>query len=294
MSLANLEWITMKHQSLFRWLDRVLVIGIIVSVVIALLLVLTGNDTILGLVVGLLSLIITLLLEVIARFNKLESLLAEAVTLSKILSDDSLQQPIRDIVNYYESIAKYEHDEFLRHTKASIEQCRAALQEIASGVVRNTPKGIQEAGFREFERVQRDVKAIHVDPMNFWTGDWGRKYFAINQTALKRGVKVTRIFALTDTAARDNIETLKEQERAGVRVLILDPGKVITEERLIFDERILVYYEKYPDGSYKTENIVLDPIRVKRELKEFEQLASHPYVKSMKDVMIGSKSGKGG
>jgi hypothetical protein len=253
-----------------------------------------GNDTIFGLMVGLISLTITLMLEVIARLSKSESLLAETVMLSNILSDDSLRQPIRDIVNYYQRIAKYEHDEFQRHAGASIDQCRATLQEIASGIVRNeSVKDIQEAGFREFKRVLRDVKAIHVDPMTFWTDDWGTKYFATNQAALKRGVKVTRIFALTDAEARDNIEILKEHQRAGVHVLILKPD-LVSGESLIFDERILVYYEKNADGSYKTENIIVDPIRVNNALKEFEQLAGHPYTKSIKDIEIKRKPKKGG
>lgn len=48
------------QKGFMRWLDPILIIGLIISILIGVGMVLTGNDSILGLLVGLLSTIITL------------------------------------------------------------------------------------------------------------------------------------------------------------------------------------------------------------------------------------------
>ena len=62
-------------KSILHWLDPILVIGLSISVAIGILMVLSGNDSALGLAVGLLSTIVTLLIDIIARIRKAEGLI---------------------------------------------------------------------------------------------------------------------------------------------------------------------------------------------------------------------------
>lgn len=231
-----------------------------------------------------------MLIDVIVRIYRAESRLIEATGLMRILADDNLGEPMRDIATDYALIKKFEHAEFHRRAVSIVQECRVKLRDIAStGELRNPPNVIEEFGFKEFEHVQRDVRVSHVGPMEFWKTEFGRKYFALNQAATRHGVKITRIFALTDEAARASIDILKEHEKAGVRVLIIDPS-FFNEEYLLFDERILIYYERDEKDTYKLEHIVLDPPRVKKALAEFERVANHPYIKTVRDLVGNPKT----
>lgn len=92
-------------KSMLRWIDPILVIGLCISVAIGVLMVLSGNDSALGLAVGLLSTIVTLLVEIIARIHKVERAFLEGLievehtlqaagALKPLLSRDALYREV--------------------------------------------------------------------------------------------------------------------------------------------------------------------------------------------------------
>ena len=93
-----------------KWLDPILLVGVLVSVAIAVGMVLLGNDTISSLVVGLISTTITLLVDIVARIGKHEDTTIESARLSHILSDEPLAEKLRDIMEIYSKIRQYEFD----------------------------------------------------------------------------------------------------------------------------------------------------------------------------------------
>ncbi len=74
-------------KSVLRWLDPIVIIGLVISVSISAAMVLSGNDTLSGLIIGLLSTIVTLLIDIIARFHKAEVTALQAL--------DELQQTLQ-------------------------------------------------------------------------------------------------------------------------------------------------------------------------------------------------------
>lgn len=96
-------------KSILHWLDPILVIGLSISVAIGILMVLSGNDSALGLAVGLLSTIVTLLIDIIARIRKAEGLFTEGLTevertlqatgaLKPLLSREALYQEVVQLI----------------------------------------------------------------------------------------------------------------------------------------------------------------------------------------------------
>jgi hypothetical protein len=157
------------------------------------------------------------------------------------------------------------------------------LREIALGSVTVTSRSVQAYGVPGFQEARQDIKVIHASPMDFWTSDFGRKYMELNRTAVKRGVQITRIFALTPEEVRNSVELLKEQERAGIRVLVVKPDRV-DHEFIIFDDRVLVDFDVDEKKDYRFERIALEPTQVKKRLEEFQQLVVR-YAKTVKDVV---------
>ncbi len=269
----------------FRWLDPILIIGLLLSITIGVAMVLTGNDTIHGLTIGLLSTLTTLGVDLIARLHRSEQSFIEATGLMQMLSDQSLGESLKEIANNYKVIKRYDYDVFSKVADANIEECRIKITELASGSLRLVGNSVQEFGSIEFERAKKHIKVIHRDGMEYWNSDFGKRYFKRNLEALKRGVKIIRIFAITEEQARKYIDILKEQEAAGIDIKIMDPQFVnlADQDFLLFDDSILMLYETDAIHQYKIENVILYPQRVKRAVAEFDNLVNHPYAKLVKD-----------
>ncbi|MGC1375038.1 MAG: hypothetical protein WA821_02375, partial [Anaerolineales bacterium] len=266
-----------------RWLDPILLIGLTISITISVVMVLTGNDSLPSLSVGLLSTIITLLIDVIAKIQKAENAFLDAAGFSRILTDKFIGSSLQEIADRYEKVKSWNFSHYNSIAETAIDECRAMLREIASGSVIVKAKTIQGYGVKSIEQARHDVKAIHIGSMEFWNSDFGIRYFELNRAAVKRGVKITRIFALAPDEIKNFIEKLKEQERAGIRVLIVKPGRV-DHEFVITDEQVLIDFEVDTTRDYRLERIIIEPTQVKRRREEFQELVTR-YAKTLKDVL---------
>ena len=98
-------------RSITRWLDPIIVIGLIISIAVGILMVWGGNDTLSGLTVSLLATIVTLLVEIIARIHRAEYSLLQGLeeveqtlrvtgagTLKPLLSREALYREIGQLV----------------------------------------------------------------------------------------------------------------------------------------------------------------------------------------------------
>jgi hypothetical protein len=249
--------------------------------------VLSGNDSISGLTVGLLSTIITLLIDVVARIQKTEDSFATAAGLSKILSDETLGKSLRDIANSHEVIKKYNFPHYAKLTLDVIDECKSRLREIASGSVVVQAKTPQAYGMIGFQQAKKDIKVIHLGSMDFWKTDFGKKYFEQNRAARKHEVQITRIFVLTPDQAKENMDILKEHEKLGIRVVVINPDR-LKYSFMIYDDRIVVDPDVDSSEEYKFERVVIDPTQVKKKVDEFELLVSR-YGSTTKEILASPK-----
>lgn len=222
--------------------------------------------------------------------------LLDATHLSAVMSDTRFAELIGELAQSYAKIKRYAFDEYTEIALSSLRDCGSRFHEIASGEVRLAPAQVQEYGFVLFRQC-KSAKAIHLDDMDYWRRDFGRRHFAANLEALQKGAKITRIFALTDEEAHKNVAILREHEQAGIKVVILPPEKV-PEDFLIFDDRILIRYDKKErlttkdeHQNPKTEYLILDDYKVKKAKEDFARLEGHPYARTI-DQALGSDEGK--
>ena len=271
------------HKQKTLWLDPVLLIGLFISIFISVAVVLISNDTISSLIIGLLSTIITLLVDIIARIQKAEGAFLDAAGLSRILSDKYIGSSLQDIAYSNESIKRYNFEHYDTIAQAAIDECRAKFREIAGGSVIVAEKTIQAYGVKGIQQVRRDVKVIHIGSMDFWSSDFGKRYFELNRAAVKRGVVITRIFALTSEEVKNSLDKLKEQERAGIRVLVMKPNR-LNQEFILFDDKILIDFDVDTRKESRLERITLDPTQVNKKRDEFQELITR-YARAIKDIL---------
>ncbi len=255
------------------WLDPILLISIFLSTAIGIGLVLAGKDSISSLIVGLLVAIITLLVDAIARIHKTENTVLSLEKLSRIISDESLGKSLLEIAQSYEAMKEYDFDHYRIIADQNIAECKEILQNIASGSVYIPAKSLFEyGGHTAVEQTQSNIKAIHAGKMDFWRSEPGEKHFQENRVAARRGVKITRIFALSNNDVKNWTDILKKQSRAGIQVFVVNPNRVV-REFMILDDRILIVIE-LDEGRYQAERIILDPPQIQTAMEEFQLLTS--------------------
>lgn len=74
------------------------------------------------------------------------------------------------------------------------------------------------------------VATSYAEPASWWREPWGKSYEGENEAAIKRGVKVTRVFLFTSQQDLDAIRPLLLQEvNAGIKVKYAFVGNVPTD-----------------------------------------------------------------
>ncbi len=269
-----------------RLADPLLIGGILFSISIGVIMVISRNDTLSGLTIGLLSTLVTLGFDLVVRQAKTEKTLIEAMEMSQIFADEVVRDSLKEIGDSYQIIKSYDYDVFSRVAEASIQECRIKTSELASGSLRFEGTSVQELGSIEYENAKDHIKVMHKNDMDYWISPFGKNYFERNLEALRRKIKITRIFLISDEEAKKYIHILQKQEEAGIEVIIMNPQFVNPgRDFLLFDNKILMHYYTDLQNQYKIEEIIVSPERVKHAIQQFDILMKHPYGKHVKDFL---------
>lgn len=258
---------------LATWLDPILVTGIAVSIVVALTMVLLGNDTVSSLIVGLLVSIVTILLDIIARIERVNDSIFQSADLSHLLSSPYLKDRIRAIAEYFARIRQYHFDHYDWLATVYIEQCESRLRDLANGSIEVTAKGSEEYGFSAVEKAKHSLKATHLGSMAYWETQTGRRFLDANAQAIRRGIKITRVFAFSEAEVGKCEGLLAEQAAAGINVWVVGESKV-SSEYMIVDDTVLLEWRTSTTGDYLSERITVDSGTVRWRMADFQHLLS--------------------
>jgi hypothetical protein len=125
---------------------------------------------------------------------------------------------------HYEQIAN------LAINELSVPELREFFKGLANGVVVVPAKTKYEFRFKSFRKAQKTIMTVHMDSMEFWNKDFGKRYLQETQQAIARNVNVYRIFVLDDNDIKTHLPTILEQEQAGVKILLLNPKQLEQEQ----------------------------------------------------------------
>ncbi len=271
------------HKQIGKWADPILLIGLLVSILIAIGMVLIGNDTLSSFIIGLLSTIITLLIDLVARINKAESNLIGAQKLAQILSNEPISQDLQELARNYGLIKEYDFDLYQKIAFDSINQCKRRFRELASGVVVVPSKSVYDYNITGIKQARHTIKVTHITSPNYWNSDAGKKFLETSQSALERGVETILIFAISDEEIQEFKEVFKAQKEVGVRVSFTKP-KRIDREFMLIDDKVLLEYEFDQKENTWIKTIILDQEEVKKAVDDFQYFIT--YAKPLSEETI--------
>jgi hypothetical protein len=266
-------------KKMLQFLDPLLVTGIIVSVFSAMVLVLLGKDEVSSMVIGLLITVITLLIDFIGRLKETEAKLLSANALGTVLiQNPELHKIVSEISNSYLLAQASGFDLFQLRSQDSLHECKDVLRGIANGYITVEAAGKYSYGKRGTENAQNEVKAVAYEDIESWRTEHLKGVIESNAVAIKRGIKIQRIFIVSSETMAKATDVLQAHKKAGVDVLTIPPDDLLSTEYLesymIVDNKVVVVFSYTRDGKrFRGEKISIDSVEVGRYISKFNAMS---------------------
>jgi hypothetical protein len=261
-------------KSILQNMDTIQLSGFLISAFVALALIFTGNDSISSAILGFVLAILTQLFDIQKRQNDIEQRILRANALSQNLyKDDWLLQRIEHIISDYDIVRGKWYEGFRIRAKNAITDCYEVIHGLAEGYMIVGPKSPFSFGILGIKDAEKTLKAVTLSDSSFWDGIYGENFLKANADAMKRGVKIVRIFMNTPESLRAIEASIRKQHEMGIDVYVLateDIPKQLHDDVVIMDDRYLNKTEFTGSGKVKEWRITIDPIEVEQACRKFD------------------------
>lgn len=274
-------------KSILKSLDKFQIVGFLISIGISIALLIANQDTFGSISLGLLLGIFTQLFDLQIRQDETEKRLLDASAINeKLLKDDWLLARVESIVSDYIAIKGNWYWQFHRQADESLNQTRNILRNMAEGKMIAELDSPYVIGAEEYQRAEVSIDATSAADISYWHSPHARDYIKAHGEAVKRGVKIRRIFIQQITKLREYKSILEQLEQAGADVFIVEPQALslnLYEDFLIMDNRIYARLELAANGQATQEVISINTTEVENARYRYELILRLSY--SWKDVL---------
>ncbi len=239
---------------------QILIIGTVLSVLVATVLLVLKFSSLESIAISLLLGVLIALIKIKADVSKNHDESIEAIGISNGLNaDGNFRKAIYKLANDYIEIKTAKPQEHLLTEEAqkAVDNCVAAVAELANGRM-----SIDEEHRRQIlmcrivgectESVNA-VTYLSAGHDGWWSGALGQKYFREQEKAInERGVKITRIFIVSDQETQNLRERFTSQTNIGVDVRVAEQPqlpKTLLRNFLICDDKWVICSQLDPKGS---------------------------------------------
>ncbi len=268
-----------RSRTLRPRVSLILVVGVLFSFGLGIYLYRVDADKTSGLVCGLLSLVITLLLELFSKFSQLSHVVSGSVhTLTVYAARPPwLYRLVDDCVEFVdEAFSTFQDDMIHQAAQRLLETCRDELDELRRGHIRttSTDKRLSLLAIQRTTRRLRAVSIVSIDLATWYTPS-GERYLSENKLAAQRGVAIERIFVYEGSKSDDLMNVVRRLTFPNSRVLLLDSASVPLDKRtdmVIFDDSFAVETRTNASGQFVDNVFTARPSDIQRQVAAFEFL----------------------
>lgn len=248
-------------------LDRIQLVGFLISAFIGFFLLFTGQDTLTSIILGSVIAIFVQLLDVQKRMNDSEDRLTRATALSRQLYEDEwLYNQIEEIVSDYQEVETSWYEVFKLRAKDTITECHNEIHALAEGHMTYGGRSPYSFGVSGIQFAKKSLKAVSLSGHEFWDSVWAETFLQANQAAIKRGVKIVRVFMCSEEEIENLSSAIRKQQEIGIDVFIApieQAHRQLQEDFIIMDDRLVNFTEFNRTGKVKrwrqsTESVALN------------------------------------
>lgn len=259
-----------------RYLDPIIVIGLIISIALSTVLVVSGQDSVTSMLIGLVVATLSLLVDVIARLHQSEEkLLASSILGSAVVNDPFLMSSVSKIIDDYNSVKNHEARTFQSVAKNSLTECRDKLHSLVEGYILVDVMSPFTFGRCGVNDVKSSLKLVQYATPSYWRTKLGEKYFQANIDAIQRGATVTRIWLQDEKTLTEFRDVIELQEKSGIKSwIVVSTGlpNELLEDFDIADDKLVAKLEITLEGHAKFERISVNPLEVQKARNNFDLL----------------------
>jgi hypothetical protein len=257
-----------------------LVIGVLVSILVGLVMVWTGQDQISSWTVGLLLSLFALCFDLLKNSKSIEAQLQQLLGISE---DTNLFETIRSLIIAYKQVCLVIRDViFIERAVSILEDCRSEMIELAKGhfTVR-MQDNLSTVSMLVIPYAKENVKAVsYADFEKWWRSESSRKYLQKNQNLISRGIKITRIFIVPESKIESFHDIVETQQQVGVDVLLafeenLEPH--LLDSYAMVDDRIVSRSGPAMIGVFGGTYITVEPTAVRKFSEHFKLIQEHAH-----------------
>ncbi len=181
---------------------------------------------------------------------------------------------INQIADDYLSLKRNNFELFEQRANDALQECKDTVHKLVNGHMKADPAGKFSIGRRGIQMASSSVKAVSCEPLELWRSPHWKTGLKANADAIKRGVKITRIFIQDQEALSVYKDVLQDHYKAGAEVLIVSPDKLeegLIESYFIVDNRILAEFY-FTKGKLVEEMISINSFEVKEANDKFGKI----------------------
>ena len=230
-------------QSKLRFLDPIIVIGTIISLALAIILVLIGQDEVLSLLIGLVIACITLLIDIIARLKESEEKIIQITELGSILiKNPPLLTTVSQIADDYETVNELGVGFFVEAADLALFEARDVVHKLSEGRMTHNNLALGRPRMLYGNRPESSIKVSNYSNPSFYRTDYGKSVLAKNSSAINRGVEFTYIWIQERETLFEFQDVVKQQIEMGIKSLYVFPSEIpptLLEHYRIKDDNML-------------------------------------------------------
>ncbi len=261
-------------KSILKNIDTIQLGGFLISAFVALALVFTGHDAISSSLLGFVLAILTQLFDLQKRQGDIEERILRSSALSQTLyKDDWLLNRVEQIVQDYDKVKEKWFEGFKLRAVSAINDCHDIIHGLAENYMIVGDKSPFSFGVLGIKYAEKSINAVTLSDSRFWDGVYGENYLNSNAAAIKRGVKITRVFMNSAETLRNMEPSIRKQHEMGIDVYVVateDVPKQLHDDVVIMDDRYLNKTEFTGSGKVKEWRISIDAIEIEQACRKFD------------------------
>ena len=254
----------------------IIVVGTAFSAALGLYLYQIDADKTAGLLCSLLSIAITLLLEMFSRLATLAKSVNHSLEMFRIYATRPpwLFSVTEQCVRAADAtLAAYDHDMLQEAAQRYLEVCRDNLEDLSRGYMRvsSDDKRLSLRAIRSTVTSVRAVSIVRTD-LPTWFTPSGERYLKENQAAASRGVAVERIFVY-DKMTDDLAKLLRKLTFPNSKTYLLRYDRVPPDKRLdmvVFDNTFAVETRTNAEGEFVENVFSANASDIQRRVADFD------------------------
>jgi hypothetical protein len=214
-------------------------------------------DADLSLLIGLISSILLLILELRAELDTIRRNITTVIGIQQeTLENHDLRDAVNKITFGYAEIVNHKNTFFSEQAQHLITRCAASITEFREGLMNVSPENIFFAYIYLMKEAEHSLTATSfVKINNFWFRGGGKEYEKENFLAVKRKVKITRIYILEDIAdMTTEVEyVIRNQMSNGIKLYVAFVNNLrpdLLHDIALFDNRYVMYLDLVPGSKY--------------------------------------------